>query len=124
MIRVTEILQAGTWDQAPVDHITLDREDRHRRRAVMSGEGGTEFLLDEPDATASAGIYLFSLTFDTSGADASAPLYFVAGYGLPEPALDEAIEEAEEWVEANLVPEPASLMLVSLGLAAVARRRR
>lgn len=83
-----------------------------------------EYFIDEPDATATAGIYLFSLTFDTNNLDASDPIYFVAGYGLPEPQLDEAIEEAEEWVEANLaVPEPASLMLVSLGFAAVARRR-
>ncbi len=83
-----------------------------------------EFIIDEPDATASAGIYLFSLTFDTSNALQSDPIYFVAGYGLPEPGLDEAIEEAEEWVEANLVPEPSSLMLASAGLALAAVRRR
>lgn len=55
MIRVHKIHSAGNWpkDQPqdlPADRITLDREDRHRRRAVMSGENGLSFLLDEPDA--------------------------------------------------------------------------
>lgn len=50
MIRVSEILAAGTWTGSPADSITLDREDRHRRRAVMTGEGGLSFLLDQPNA--------------------------------------------------------------------------
>ncbi|MEJ8474915.1 urease accessory protein UreE [Roseibium algae] len=50
MIRVSEILPAGTWDGPPTDQITLDREDRHRRRAAMTGEGGLAFLLDQPAA--------------------------------------------------------------------------
>lgn len=50
MIRVSEILPAGSWTAAPSDRITLDREDRHRRRAVLTGEAGTAFLLDEPVA--------------------------------------------------------------------------
>ncbi|POF32872.1 urease accessory protein UreE [Roseibium marinum] len=55
MIRVHKIHAAGNWPKdrrpnRPADRITLDREDRHRRRAVMSGENGLSFLLDEPDA--------------------------------------------------------------------------
>ncbi|MEP0235709.1 urease accessory protein UreE [Roseibium sp.] len=50
MIRVADILAAGTWEGNPSDTITLDREDRHRRRAVLTGSGGTAFLLDQPNA--------------------------------------------------------------------------
>jgi urease accessory protein len=50
MIRVAEILSAGTWDGPAADTIILDREDRHRRRATMIGEGGLKFLLDQPSA--------------------------------------------------------------------------
>lgn len=50
MIRVSTILSAGTWSEVPADTITLDREDRHRRRAVMTAANGLSFLLDEPSA--------------------------------------------------------------------------
>lgn len=54
MIRVQKILPAGSWPEnargEPADRITLDREDRYRRRAVMTGAGGLTFLLDEPSA--------------------------------------------------------------------------
>ncbi len=50
MIRVSEILPAGSWPKPASDSITLDREDRHRRRSAMTGEKGTSFLLDEPVA--------------------------------------------------------------------------
>ncbi len=50
MIRVAEILAAGAWDGLPADVITLEREDRHRRRAAMTAEGGLSFLLDQPHA--------------------------------------------------------------------------
>lgn len=48
MIRVQEILAAGRWEGAPADSIVLDREDRHRRRAVLDCAGGTRVLLDLP----------------------------------------------------------------------------
>jgi len=35
-----------------VDRVVLDSEDRHRRRIVLTAEGGTKFLLDLPHATA------------------------------------------------------------------------
>lgn len=50
MIRVSDILAAGTWEDQPADTITLEREDRHRRRAAMTGAGGLTFLLDQPSA--------------------------------------------------------------------------
>lgn len=94
----------------------------------ISGPTGTnhdhlEFLINEPDANATAGVYLFSLTF-AAGELVSDPVFFVAGFGLPEPQLDEAIEAAEAWVESNLVPEPATWFLGSLGVLALVHRQR
>lgn len=50
MIRVSEILPAGSWQEPAADVITLDRDDRYRRRAAMTAEAGVSFLLDEPNA--------------------------------------------------------------------------
>jgi urease accessory protein len=47
MLRVTEILT--DWNGAAHDHVALDYDDRHRRRVVLSGVRGTEFLLDLAD---------------------------------------------------------------------------
>jgi urease accessory protein len=45
--RVAEIKHVGAWDAgAALDRVVLDANDRNRRRIVMTGEGGTEFLLD------------------------------------------------------------------------------
>jgi len=53
MKRAHEVKTAGYWDEADaVDSITLDAHDRHRRRVVLTGERGTKFLLDLPQATA------------------------------------------------------------------------
>jgi urease accessory protein len=53
MKRASEVKTAGHWNSASaVDQITLDAHDRHRRRVVLTGEGGTTFLLDLPQATA------------------------------------------------------------------------
>lgn len=47
MQRVREILPAGSVGTASVyDRVVLDAGDRQRRRAVMTGEKGTTFLLD------------------------------------------------------------------------------
>lgn len=86
--------------------------------------GHMEFLLNEPDVTATPGIYLFSLTFAATGLSPSDPVYYLAGYGLPDPELDEAMESAESWVESNLVPEPATWFLGSLGVLALVHRQR
>ncbi|WP_434054615.1 MAG: urease accessory protein UreE [Roseibium sp.] len=50
MIRVQKIRPAGSWQGDPADRITLDLDDRYRRRAVLSGENGLTILLDEPSA--------------------------------------------------------------------------
>ena len=53
MKRAREVKAAGHWDAASaIDSVTLDAHERHRRRVVLSGEGGTRFLLDLPQATA------------------------------------------------------------------------
>jgi urease accessory protein len=47
MRRVTSIKRAGDWDAASAkDRVILDASDRNRRRIVLTGEKGTEFLLD------------------------------------------------------------------------------
>jgi urease accessory protein len=53
MKRAHDIKAAGHWDEAKaVDAVALDAHDRHRRRVVLSGERGTKFLLELPQATA------------------------------------------------------------------------
>ena len=53
MKRACEVMTAGHWDDASaVDCVTLDAQERHRRRVVLTGERGTRFLLDLPHATA------------------------------------------------------------------------
>jgi urease accessory protein len=47
MYRVTSIKPAGEWNAASaIDRVVLDAGDRNRRRIVLTGEKGTEFLLD------------------------------------------------------------------------------
>jgi urease accessory protein len=49
--RALDIRRRGDWGAArAVDRVTLASEDRHRRRLVMTGEAGTRFLLDLPQA--------------------------------------------------------------------------
>lgn len=53
MKRARTIKSAGQWDSArATDQVILDAHDRHRRRVVLTGEGGTTFLLDLLQATA------------------------------------------------------------------------
>jgi urease accessory protein len=45
--RVTAIRPHGQWDAATFgDRVVLDAGDRQRRRIVLRGEKGTEFMLD------------------------------------------------------------------------------
>jgi urease accessory protein len=47
MQRVSTIASAGSFDVATViDRVTLDADDRTRRRIVLTGENGTRLLLD------------------------------------------------------------------------------
>jgi urease accessory protein len=53
MRRASAIRHAGQWnDAAAIDRVVLDASERHRRRVVLTGERGTEMLLDLPHATA------------------------------------------------------------------------
>ena len=53
MKHAREVKAAGHWDEASaVDCVTLDAQERHCRRVVLTGERGTKFLLDLPQATA------------------------------------------------------------------------
>jgi urease accessory protein len=48
--RIENVLPPGHWPQPPADRVTLDYEDRHRRRVTLTGELGTRALLDMPQA--------------------------------------------------------------------------
>jgi urease accessory protein len=53
MKRACEIKPAGAWNEASaVDSIVLDAHERHRRRIVLTTDGGTRILLDLRQATA------------------------------------------------------------------------
>ena len=53
MIRAATVARAGTWPEAEVrDRIVLDFDERFRRRKVLLGEGGLQFLLDLEEAVA------------------------------------------------------------------------
>lgn len=46
-MRATEILRAGTWNEADAaDRVRLDHDHRHRRRILLRAERGGELLLD------------------------------------------------------------------------------
>jgi urease accessory protein len=52
MKHALSIVPVGKWsDATAVDHVVLDATERHRRRMMLTGEHGTEFLLDLPHAT-------------------------------------------------------------------------
>jgi urease accessory protein len=53
MKRASQFARAGAWHAADaVDCVVLDADERHRRRIVLTAEGGTKFLLDLADVTA------------------------------------------------------------------------
>ncbi len=53
MKRASQTRSAGCWDaKAAIDRVVLDAGERHRRRVVLTGERGTVFLLDLPQAVA------------------------------------------------------------------------
>jgi urease accessory protein len=50
--RAAEIRHASEWNAGQaIDRVTLDAEDRQRRRVVLTGEKGTTFLLDLAHST-------------------------------------------------------------------------
>ena len=50
MIRANFISARGAWHAKAADSVVLDFDERHRRRTVMTGIRGLEFLLDLPEA--------------------------------------------------------------------------
>ena len=52
MVRADTILPRGEWRGAAADTVILDYDARHRRRIVMKGQEGTDFLLDLPRPSA------------------------------------------------------------------------
>lgn len=53
MLTCNEVRPSGTWEVASAaDEVLLDFDGRHRRRHMMTGEGGLSFLLDLPRAVA------------------------------------------------------------------------
>jgi urease accessory protein len=51
--RASSVSRASSFSEASIiDRVMLDADERHRRRVVLTGERGTEFLLDLPQATA------------------------------------------------------------------------
>lgn len=79
-------------------------------------------LLGSPDYDPADGIYLlgFRLWSDIQGISPSETFYFVYNNGKDEYEHDLAIE----WVENNIVPEPATMVAFATGLAILASRRR
>jgi urease accessory protein len=55
MIRATQVRGQHRWSEPPADTVVLDFDDRHRRRMVMTGTRGLEFLLDLENAIALRG---------------------------------------------------------------------
>ena len=50
-MRAENVLPAGSWDLArEVDSVLIDFDRRHRRRILLVTEGGSEVLLDLPQA--------------------------------------------------------------------------
>src|SRR6201998_3316714 len=55
MIHATQARAQHRWSESPADTVVLDFDDRHRRRVVMTGTRGLEFLLDLENAVALRG---------------------------------------------------------------------
>ena len=49
-LRITEVTPPGAWTGPPDDLISLDYDDRHRRRATLRTAGGLRLALDLPAA--------------------------------------------------------------------------
>ena len=83
------------------------------------------FRLDDGDGNINtapaAGLYLLGMTLSAAGQETSDPFWFVLDAGLEDEVAHEA---AVEWVESNIVPEPASIALLGIGSLLVLSRGR
>jgi urease accessory protein len=85
MRRASQVARAGTWRAADaIDRVVLDADERHRRRIVLTGEGGTRFLLDLAEVTALRGGD--GLVLDDGAV--------VAVVAMPEPLVEIAAPDA------------------------------
>jgi urease accessory protein len=50
MSRIAEVLPADAWTEEPADRVVLDYDGRHRRRIVLTGASGRQYLLDLAEA--------------------------------------------------------------------------
>ena len=50
MTTITDVLPAGSWSGEPADRVSLDYDGRHRRRIVLTGASGRDYLLDLAEA--------------------------------------------------------------------------
>jgi urease accessory protein len=48
---LTDVIRAGAWTGEPRDEVILDYDGRHRRRILLTGRSGAEYLLDLAEAT-------------------------------------------------------------------------
>jgi urease accessory protein len=48
---ITDVLPARAWSGVAIDKVVLDYDGRHRRRIVLTGASGAEYLLDLAEAT-------------------------------------------------------------------------
>src|ERR1700751_6031085 len=55
MTRAVQVRGQHRWSESAADTVVLDFDDRHRRRMVMTGTRGLEFLLDLETAVALRG---------------------------------------------------------------------
>jgi urease accessory protein len=51
VIPVLDVAPAGSWSAQPIDSVALDYDGRHRRRIVLTGASGSQYLLDLAEAT-------------------------------------------------------------------------
>jgi urease accessory protein len=47
---ITDVLPAQAWSGVAIDRVVLDYDGRHRRRIVLTGASGAEYLLDLAEA--------------------------------------------------------------------------
>lgn len=50
MIPVSDVLLAGKWTLPAADQVVLDFDGRHRRRIVLTGASGAQYLIDFAEA--------------------------------------------------------------------------
>ena len=65
--RATTVAAAGTWPEDPLrDTVTVDFDDRFRRRRLYTGEGGLAFLLAPSGVPAEQAVAIGLLWFLTT----------------------------------------------------------